>query len=118
MRISFSRSWHPVARLSPRCRNVSKGPRVLHNFATPRFNSYSPLPTRAYANQILIDAVTKTALQKPHHTAFAMDQIKEMADVPQEFVKEGLQFINRCTKPDKREFISTLSPQVERENDS
>ncbi|KAF2691592.1 secE/sec61-gamma protein [Lentithecium fluviatile CBS 122367] len=34
-----------------------------------------------------------------------MDQIKEMADVPQEFVKDGLQFVNRCTKPDKREFI-------------
>ncbi|KAF2254723.1 protein translocase SEC6 [Trematosphaeria pertusa] len=34
-----------------------------------------------------------------------MDQVKEMADVPQEFVKDGLQFINRCTKPDKREFI-------------
>jgi protein transport protein SEC61 subunit gamma-like protein len=25
--------------------------------------------------------------------------------VPQEFVKDGLQFVNRCTKPDKREFI-------------
>ncbi|ORY19905.1 protein translocation complex subunit SSS1 [Clohesyomyces aquaticus] len=34
-----------------------------------------------------------------------MDQVKEMADVPQEFVRDGLQFINRCTKPDKREFI-------------
>ncbi|KAF2440735.1 hypothetical protein PMIN06_006941 [Paraphaeosphaeria minitans] len=34
-----------------------------------------------------------------------MDQVKELADVPQEFVKDGLQFVNRCTKPDKREFI-------------
>ncbi|KAF2656722.1 secE/sec61-gamma protein [Lophiostoma macrostomum CBS 122681] len=34
-----------------------------------------------------------------------MDQVKEIADVPQEFVKDGLQFMNRCTKPDKREFI-------------
>ncbi|KAF2476418.1 secE/sec61-gamma protein [Lindgomyces ingoldianus] len=34
-----------------------------------------------------------------------MDQVKELADVPQEFVRDGLQFINRCTKPDKREFI-------------
>ncbi|KAF1966948.1 secE/sec61-gamma protein [Bimuria novae-zelandiae CBS 107.79] len=34
-----------------------------------------------------------------------MDQVKEFADVPQEFFKDGLQFVNRCTKPDKREFI-------------
>ncbi|KAJ4286292.1 hypothetical protein N0V90_013326 [Kalmusia sp. IMI 367209] len=34
-----------------------------------------------------------------------MDQVKEIADVPQEFVKDGFQFVNRCTKPDKREFI-------------
>ncbi|KAF2275875.1 translocation complex subunit Sss1 [Westerdykella ornata] len=34
-----------------------------------------------------------------------MDQIKELADVPQEFVKDGMLFINRCTKPDKREFL-------------
>ncbi|KAF2007242.1 secE/sec61-gamma protein [Amniculicola lignicola CBS 123094] len=34
-----------------------------------------------------------------------MDQVKELTDVPQEFVRDGVQFINRCTKPDKREFI-------------
>ncbi|KAF2791130.1 secE/sec61-gamma protein [Melanomma pulvis-pyrius CBS 109.77] len=34
-----------------------------------------------------------------------MDQVKELADVPQEFVRDGVQFINRCTKPDKREFL-------------
>ncbi|KAF2709452.1 secE/sec61-gamma protein [Pleomassaria siparia CBS 279.74] len=34
-----------------------------------------------------------------------MDQVKEFADVPQEFVRDGVQFINRCTKPDKREFL-------------
>ncbi|OCK86582.1 translocation complex subunit Sss1 [Cenococcum geophilum 1.58] len=33
------------------------------------------------------------------------DQLKEIADIPQEFLKDGMQFINRCTKPDKREFI-------------
>ncbi|KAB2580626.1 putative protein transport protein Sec61 subunit gamma [Lasiodiplodia hormozganensis] len=33
------------------------------------------------------------------------DQIKELADVPKDFIKDGTQFINRCTKPDKREFI-------------
>ena len=34
-----------------------------------------------------------------------MDQVKDFADVPQEFIKEGVQFMNRCTKPDKREFL-------------
>ncbi|KAF2109172.1 hypothetical protein BDV96DRAFT_502893 [Lophiotrema nucula] len=34
-----------------------------------------------------------------------MDNLKEVADVPQEFMKDGIQFINRCTKPDKREFL-------------
>ncbi|PSK34834.1 putative protein transport protein Sec61 subunit gamma [Elsinoe australis] len=33
------------------------------------------------------------------------DQLKEFADVPRDFLKEGTQFLNRCTKPDKREFI-------------
>jgi len=28
-----------------------------------------------------------------------------MADVPREFFKEGTKFINRCTKPDRREFM-------------
>jgi len=34
-----------------------------------------------------------------------MDQVKEVADIPQEFVKDGMLFLHRCTKPDKREFI-------------
>jgi len=33
------------------------------------------------------------------------DQLKEFADMPQEFIKDGMQFLNRCTKPDKREFL-------------
>ncbi|BFZ64564.1 hypothetical protein YB2330_005711 [Saitoella coloradoensis] len=33
------------------------------------------------------------------------DQIKEFAEVPKEFFRDGSQFINRCTKPDKKEFI-------------
>ncbi|KAJ9161622.1 hypothetical protein NKR19_g2072 [Coniochaeta hoffmannii] len=33
------------------------------------------------------------------------DQVQEILDVPREFVKDGLQFINRCQKPDKKEFL-------------
>jgi protein transport protein SEC61 subunit gamma-like protein len=33
------------------------------------------------------------------------DQVQEMLDVPREFLKDGVQFINRAQKPDRREFI-------------
>jgi len=33
------------------------------------------------------------------------DQISEFMDIPRDFIKDGTQFINRCTKPDRREFI-------------
>ncbi|PUU75435.1 hypothetical protein B9Z19DRAFT_1195500 [Tuber borchii] len=33
------------------------------------------------------------------------DQFAQMADIPREFLRDGTLFINRCTKPDKREFI-------------
>ncbi|KAI1488394.1 translocation complex subunit Sss1 [Biscogniauxia mediterranea] len=33
------------------------------------------------------------------------EQIQEFFDAQKDFIKEGTQFINRCTKPDKREFI-------------
>ncbi|KAG7289563.1 hypothetical protein NEMBOFW57_005934 [Staphylotrichum longicolle] len=33
------------------------------------------------------------------------DQVQEMLDVPREFLKDGIQFINRAQKPDRREFI-------------
>ncbi|RMZ20279.1 hypothetical protein D0859_15719 [Hortaea werneckii] len=34
-----------------------------------------------------------------------MDQTKELLEMPREFVKDGRQFITRCSKPDKREFL-------------
>ncbi|GAB5592986.1 hypothetical protein Unana1_07886 [Umbelopsis nana] len=33
------------------------------------------------------------------------EQIQEFVDAPKNFVKDGMQFINRCTKPDQREFL-------------
>ncbi|KAI5821159.1 hypothetical protein BZA77DRAFT_298814 [Pyronema omphalodes] len=33
------------------------------------------------------------------------DQFQQMAEIPKEFMRDGTQFINRCTKPDKREFL-------------
>ncbi|KEY69845.1 hypothetical protein S7711_08986 [Stachybotrys chartarum IBT 7711] len=33
------------------------------------------------------------------------DQVQELLDVPMDFVKDGVQFINKCQKPDRKEFI-------------
>ena len=33
------------------------------------------------------------------------DKVQEALEVPREFVKEGVQFINRAQKPDQKEFI-------------
>ncbi|EGR46898.1 hypothetical protein MKX07_003357 [Trichoderma sp. CBMAI-0711] len=33
------------------------------------------------------------------------DQVEEILEVPREFFKDGVQFINRCQKPDKKEFL-------------
>lgn len=30
------------------------------------------------------------------------DQIKEFIEMPKQFMKEGSQFVNRCTKPDRK----------------
>ncbi|KAF2839107.1 SecE-domain-containing protein [Patellaria atrata CBS 101060] len=32
------------------------------------------------------------------------NQLQEIADLPRDFLKDGTQFLNRCTKPDQREF--------------
>jgi len=33
------------------------------------------------------------------------DQVKQLLDVPRDFIKDGAFFLNRCTKPSKREFL-------------
>ncbi|KZT52503.1 secE/sec61-gamma protein [Calocera cornea HHB12733] len=33
------------------------------------------------------------------------ERFKEFVEVPQQFFREGNQFLTRCTKPDKREYI-------------
>lgn len=33
------------------------------------------------------------------------DQFQELIDIPKNFINDGTLFVNRCTKPDKREFI-------------
>ncbi|KAL0073193.1 protein translocase SEC61 complex gamma subunit [Phycomyces blakesleeanus] len=33
------------------------------------------------------------------------DQIKDIIESPKQFAKEGIQFINRCKKPDQKEFL-------------
>ncbi|GMK58010.1 hypothetical protein CspeluHIS016_0500420 [Cutaneotrichosporon spelunceum] len=33
------------------------------------------------------------------------ESVKELADIPKNFIKEGMHFMNRCTKPSKTEYI-------------
>ncbi|EAW09283.1 translocon subunit SSS1 [Aspergillus clavatus NRRL 1] len=33
------------------------------------------------------------------------DTIQELADIPRDFLRDGMLFVRKCTKPDKREFI-------------
>lgn len=33
------------------------------------------------------------------------DQVQELLDMPMDFVKDGVQFVNKCQKPDQKEFI-------------
>ncbi|KAJ1027770.1 hypothetical protein NDA13_003225 [Ustilago tritici] len=33
------------------------------------------------------------------------DKIKEIVDIPQNFFREGTHFVNRCTKPNRKEYI-------------
>ncbi|KAI1380018.1 protein translocase SEC6 [Hypoxylon crocopeplum] len=34
-----------------------------------------------------------------------MSDIQDLLEIPRDFVKDGTQFMTRCTKPDRREFI-------------
>merc|ERR1712130_922207 len=37
--------------------------------------------------------------------SLAMDAVKDLADSGKVFVRDGNAFINRCTKPDKKEYV-------------
>ncbi|KAJ9155651.1 hypothetical protein NKR23_g1832 [Pleurostoma richardsiae] len=34
-----------------------------------------------------------------------MDSVQDVLDAPREFLKDGMLFINKCEKPDKKEFL-------------
>ncbi|OTB02871.1 hypothetical protein M426DRAFT_322292 [Hypoxylon sp. CI-4A] len=34
-----------------------------------------------------------------------MSDVQDLLEIPRDFVKDGTQFMTRCTKPDKREFV-------------
>ncbi|KAI7852220.1 protein translocase SEC61 complex gamma subunit [Circinella umbellata] len=33
------------------------------------------------------------------------DQVQEVVEAPKQFFKDGIQFVNRCRKPDQKEFL-------------
>ncbi|KAI4289926.1 MAG: hypothetical protein L6R35_000799 [Caloplaca aegaea] len=47
----------------------------------------------------------KSLFQESLAYSIMSSQFNEIADIPREFLREGTQFMNRCAKPDKREFI-------------
>ena len=44
-------------------------------------------------------------LTQPPTTSNMSDTLTEFAEIPRDFIRDGTAFMNRCTKPDKREFI-------------
>ncbi|KAL1975078.1 hypothetical protein VTN31DRAFT_3470 [Thermomyces dupontii] len=32
------------------------------------------------------------------------EQVQELLDIPRDFLKDGMQFIHKCQKPDRKEF--------------
>lgn len=41
------------------------------------------------------------------------DQIKEILDVPREFIKDGIFFLNRCTKPTKQGNLTSYALHIQ-----
>ncbi|KAJ2973375.1 hypothetical protein NQ176_g6646 [Zarea fungicola] len=33
------------------------------------------------------------------------DSVESLIEVPKEFIKDGVQFMNKCQKPDRKEFL-------------
>merc|ERR1712029_29299 len=60
---------------------------------------YNTLPNQYY------DKLQDSPTVENHQIGATMDQTKELLEMPREFVKDGRQFITRCSKPDKREFL-------------
>uniref|UniRef100_A0A060T5J7 ARAD1B04928p n=1 Tax=Blastobotrys adeninivorans TaxID=409370 RepID=A0A060T5J7_BLAAD len=38
----------------------------------------------------------------------AQDGLEKITEIPVEFIKEGTNFINRCTKPDQKEYLKMI----------
>ncbi|CAO1634054.1 unnamed protein product [Parajaminaea phylloscopi] len=61
----------------------------LHD-STPRHRPIHPRP--------------RTSHTQRRQPAMA-EKMREIVDIPQSFVREGTQFMNRCTKPSRKEYI-------------
>jgi hypothetical protein len=40
------------------------------------------------------------------------DQVKQLLDIPRDFIKDGAFFLNRCTKPSRKGTLSPLHPNL------
>ncbi|RMZ72139.1 transporter sec61 subunit gamma [Pyrenophora seminiperda CCB06] len=77
--------------------------RELGSLASPLVRSLAPPPTPVGTCRLRKARLPPTG--PTGLSVVAMENIKEFADMPADFLKEGTLFMNRCTKPDKKEFI-------------
>lgn len=60
------------------------------------------LDSLTHHRQDVLLALCSPATNTLDHQAAMADKIRDIVDIPQSFVKEGTQFMNRCTKPSRK----------------
>jgi hypothetical protein len=74
---------------------------ILHH-TTNNPNSPIPIPSKNHTSKAKLPNIrtnsTQTNTTHTPHIPAAMDQAKEFLEMPREFVKDGRQFITRCSK--------------------
>ncbi|KAL3421905.1 translocation complex subunit sss1 [Phlyctema vagabunda] len=91
-------------RLSLRTPRAAPTPQLFHNIdcRSPSLSStISPNSTTSPSELQLSSTSTSSRI------SLAMaDQVQELLEIPKEFLRSGTQFLTRCTKPDKQEFLT------------
>lgn len=80
--------------------SIRPPPLLLHSLNIHHHHHQSISHTDQLAQLHAKSITTHIFTNKPHttHTSLTMDQAKEFLEMPREFVKDGRQFITRCSK--------------------
>lgn len=84
------------------CRSCLVYSQIKSNFDWTLAYSSTWTPTSTLAASL---TPTQQLFIQTHLLIATMDQVQELLDQPVEFLRDGRQFLTRCTKPDKREFL-------------